>query len=183
MGRTNVEVDRTDKVELIVDAAEAAFAAGGYEGATMAGIARSAGVAPNAIYWYFPSKDHLFVAVGERFVDRFVADLEARGPRALAEQLIWALERLEEARGFVGALHERAERSEVAAQFHRSFHRLRRDLLMKALREDRLAGSELSLAADALIALGEGLYAHHEQADERADIIRFAIDRLVAPST
>ncbi|MHB8296295.1 MAG: TetR/AcrR family transcriptional regulator [Acidimicrobiales bacterium] len=179
VGRTRAGVERGDKIDAIVDVAEAAFAADGYGGATMAAIARGAGVAPNAIYWYFASKDHLFVAVGERIAERFVTDLTARGARPLVEQLLWALERLEEARGFVTALHERAERSAVAAQFHRSFHQLRGDLLMRALRDEGLAEPSLSLAADALIALGEGLYAHHEQPDQRAQVIDFAIRKLV----
>ncbi len=50
----------------ILDGASAVFAAHGYEGASMAGIATQAGVSKGTLYNYFPSKAMLFAAyVGE----------------------------------------------------------------------------------------------------------------------
>jgi AcrR family transcriptional regulator len=78
----------------ILEAGVAAFVADGYEGATIADVARRAGVSPGLVVHYFGSKAGLFEAViDERFVG-FVAGEEAllaghRGShRALLEQLV-----------------------------------------------------------------------------------------------
>lgn len=78
----------------ILDAAVAAFAATGYEGATIADVARRAGVSPALVVHYYRTKADLFTAViEERFVG-FVAGEEAllaghRGPyRDVLEQLV-----------------------------------------------------------------------------------------------
>lgn len=55
------------------------FAAKGYQGATMAAIARVAGVSTGNIYRYYPGKEALFEAVlPDRFVRRFRALLTER---------------------------------------------------------------------------------------------------------
>jgi len=46
----------------ILALAQARLREGGYEALSVAALARELGLAQNAIYWYFPSKDHLFVA-------------------------------------------------------------------------------------------------------------------------
>lgn len=56
-------VDREAKLEEILAAAERRLVAGGYAHMSVAAIARELGLVQNSIYWYFPSKDHLFVAV------------------------------------------------------------------------------------------------------------------------
>jgi AcrR family transcriptional regulator len=61
----------------ILDAAVAAFAADGYEGATIADVARRAGVSAGLVVHYYRSKADLFAAViDDRFVG-FVAGEEA----------------------------------------------------------------------------------------------------------
>jgi AcrR family transcriptional regulator len=83
-----------DRPREILDAAVAAFVAEGYEGATIADVARRAGVSPGLVVHYFGSKAGLFEAViDDRFVG-FVAGEEAllaahRGSaRDLLEQLV-----------------------------------------------------------------------------------------------
>lgn len=49
----------------IVDAARTEFAARGYDGTTLRGIARAAGVDPRLVHHYFDSKEHVFVAAME----------------------------------------------------------------------------------------------------------------------
>ena len=61
----------------IVDAARAAFTERGYEGASLRGIARDAGVDPSLVHHYFDGKAALFVAA---------LDLPA-DPRAIKEQV------------------------------------------------------------------------------------------------
>jgi AcrR family transcriptional regulator len=68
---------RRDTRAEIVDAARAAFAERGYDGASLRGIARDAGVDPALVHHYFDGKAALFVAA---------LDLPA-DPRAIKEQV------------------------------------------------------------------------------------------------
>ena len=78
----------------ILDAALAAFVADGYEGATIADVARRAGVSPGLVVHYYRTKAELFEAVIEDRFLGFVAGEEAllathRGSsRDLLEQLV-----------------------------------------------------------------------------------------------
>lgn len=59
------EVQKEARRLQILQAAKAVFAEAGFEGSTMADIARAAGFSYGAVYWYFPSKDELFHALME----------------------------------------------------------------------------------------------------------------------
>jgi AcrR family transcriptional regulator len=78
----------------ILDAALAAFAAAGYEGATIADVARRAGVSPGLVVHYFRTKAELFAAVIDDRFGGFVAGEEALfashegSYRELLEQLV-----------------------------------------------------------------------------------------------
>jgi AcrR family transcriptional regulator len=56
----------------VLDAAEAAFAEGGYAGARVNAIAENAGANKAMIYYYFESKEGLYRAVLERVFDQIV---------------------------------------------------------------------------------------------------------------
>jgi AcrR family transcriptional regulator len=89
--------------ELIVDAAMAQLAEGGYASASVAGVARRAGVATGSVYRHFPSKSDLLAEVfrrcaqaevdvlrgmaarGQPVTERLAAWVEAFVRRALAE--------------------------------------------------------------------------------------------------
>lgn len=57
-----------DTREKILEVAEQEFALSGYEGAHLQGIAERVGVQKTALYYYFPSKGALYLAVLERIV-------------------------------------------------------------------------------------------------------------------
>ncbi|MCL2075774.1 MAG: TetR family transcriptional regulator [Betaproteobacteria bacterium] len=61
--------------ERILDAAIIQFGEHGVSRATLAGIAREAGVTRGAIYWHFKDKVDLFAAMIERLVERLVTPL------------------------------------------------------------------------------------------------------------
>jgi len=63
--------------ELMLRAARSRFVDEGYAATSMADIAADAGVTKAALYYHFPGKDALFVAVFVAEVERVVADLEA----------------------------------------------------------------------------------------------------------
>jgi AcrR family transcriptional regulator len=80
-----------DTRQAIVDAARTEFATRGYEGTTMRGVARAAGVDARLVHHYFESKDEVFAAAME---------LPVR-PREIVDQII---------RGGVDGLGERLVR-------------------------------------------------------------------------
>ena len=60
-----------DTREKILEVAETRFAARGYAGAHLQAIAEEVGVQKTALYYYFPSKAALYVAVLSRMLDDF----------------------------------------------------------------------------------------------------------------
>ncbi len=75
---------RAQRRDQIVDAAAAAFLAGGYEKTSMEDIARAAGVTRLILYRIFESKEQLYLAVLSTVLDEFVRgfDLESLSPPA-----------------------------------------------------------------------------------------------------
>jgi len=70
---------KTEVRERIVDAAEGVFAQRGYVGATMAQIAKQAGLSTGNLYRYFANKEALFEhMLGEDFVREFERLLDLR---------------------------------------------------------------------------------------------------------
>jgi AcrR family transcriptional regulator len=76
-----------DTRETVIAAARRQFIAGGWQGTTIAGVARAAGVSNETIYAVFGNKQALLRAVLERAVRRAepaVSLLEQAGPQAIA---------------------------------------------------------------------------------------------------
>jgi TetR/AcrR family fatty acid metabolism transcriptional regulator len=67
-----------DKRERIMNAAIASFAQQGYHQATIADVAREAGVAAGTIYLYFKNKDDLLVSIFEDKVQGFIQEFHRR---------------------------------------------------------------------------------------------------------
>lgn len=176
MPRTRPELDREEKVEEIVAAAERQLRAGGYSKLSMAGVARELGLAQAAIYWYFPSKDHLFVAAMERIYHEVWA---GKPPRhgTHARVITWFTDRLAELRPLILATHERARQSEVVAEFQSHCEVLLRQMLLTAVEAN---GADAEVAADAFLAVVEGLIVRDATPQERAKVIKVALDRLFA---
>jgi AcrR family transcriptional regulator len=66
---------RTDIQPRIVHAARARFLSEGVDGASLRTIAADAGTSVGMIFYYFPTKDDLFLAVVEEFYARLLEDL------------------------------------------------------------------------------------------------------------
>ncbi len=61
--------------ELVLDAAERVMATEGFEAATIARVVDEAGVPLSSVYHYYGSKDGVLLAVMQRGVERFFADV------------------------------------------------------------------------------------------------------------
>lgn len=177
MPRTRTELGREAKVGAIVDAAVRRLRDGGFEALSVAGIARELGVAQNAVYWYFPSKDHLLVAA----LEQMLREIHARKPpadRALETKVLFFVEQLAAMSDLRAAVRDRARSSEVVADFARNLDLLWRRMLTNVLRQ-RVAEGELEPTVEMLLATFQGaLLADHTPA-ERERIVRFALKRLV----
>ncbi|TMB85095.1 MAG: TetR/AcrR family transcriptional regulator [Chloroflexi bacterium] len=80
MARSGRRPGRTGTRDRILVSARAAFGESGFEGATVRGIARAAGVDPALVHHYFGSKEQLFVASIELpFDPQHLAALLVRG--------------------------------------------------------------------------------------------------------
>ena len=167
---------RDEKMVEILGLAEAQLLGGGYSAMSVAAIARGLGIAANTIYWYFPSKDHLFVAVVERLMRRTV---EAKPPHAagLVKQALYFVDRLSELRPARVALHERAGQSELVANFETLFREGMRSMLTGGLRE-KLPPARAEAAADAFRATVEGVLALDLPKKERDQILTLVLERL-----
>ncbi len=90
--------DEDSRFTAILDAAEAVFAASGYDGATMREIAERAGVAQGLIHYHFSNKQKLFESVIVRRAghintqrEHMLADLFSCGQLPRTEQVVAAL--------------------------------------------------------------------------------------------
>ena len=180
MPRTRKEVDREAKVDEILDAAVARLRDGGYDALSVAAMARELGLAQNALYWYFPSKDHLFVAA----LERMLRDIVARKPpeeRSIERKVLWFVDQLQEIEPVRASMYERARTSEVVAEFVEALNQTWKHMLGNVL-ADRVPEDERKAAVDALIATIQGAFFQPMSPAERRRLIAFALERLAPVS-
>jgi len=67
-----------DRYDAILDAAKGAFAEKGFEGTSIADIARTAQISDGLVYRYFRSKRELLYEVLRKFYERILLDLETQ---------------------------------------------------------------------------------------------------------
>ena len=177
MPRTRQERSRDEKVEEIVTAAERRLRDQGYSGLSVAGIARDLGVAQNAVYWYFPSRDQLFVAALRRMVAGLVA---AKPPRedGLTVQVLWFVDRLQSLHEVRAALSERSRSSPVAAEFLAELNGRLRGMLVNALRS-HVAAADLDVAADSFLATVEGCVLQRLDDEKRHRVLAYALNCML----
>jgi AcrR family transcriptional regulator len=177
MAKTRTKLDREAKVEEIVALAEQRLREDGYDGLSVAALARELGLAQNAIYWYFPSKDHLFVAVLRRMLEDFGAR-KPRGDSGHRQRILWFTDQLEPLSRLRPALRERARRTEVAAEFLEELEGLLSRMLSSALRGEGVAEEDLPLAVEAFRAAVEGSYVKQMSRARRRKMLTYVLDRL-----
>jgi hypothetical protein len=111
--RNRRDVDREEKVAQILDAAESVLTVGGYDALSFTDLAEDLGLARNALYWYFPTKDDLFVAAAARSFTRALSNPPVKA--GYARRIAWGVDRLAELQPLNMALHDRARHSKAAA--------------------------------------------------------------------
>jgi TetR/AcrR family transcriptional regulator, cholesterol catabolism regulator len=175
--KTRPAISRDEKVGEIVERAEQRLREGGYDALSVAAIARELGLAQNAIYWYFPSKDHLFVAA----LERMLRDIAARKPSrntGEVERILWFTDQFQALSDLRGAMNDRARTSEVVAKFVQDLDELLSRMLSNALR-GHVPEDELPVAVETFRATVEGTFVKGLGRRERRKVLSFALERLM----
>jgi AcrR family transcriptional regulator len=178
--RTGRRPGESTTQEAILEAARVAFASQGYNGASLRGIARDAGVDPALIVHFFGSKGGLITAAVEWPFDpdQEIEEILADGPDHVGERL---------ARAFIEHWDETRVRSPILSLMHAAITdervaALMREFMMARLALPimrRLAVDEPSLRAALLASqlLGVGISRYALELDGLANI---SADRLIA---
>ena len=175
MPKTRREVDRDRKVEEILEAAERSLLEGGYNALSVPALARELGLAHNAIYWYFPSKDELVVATFERMVHKlFTKKPKGEG---LVDTVLWFVDHLAELYPLRASMSEQARRSEVLERYLADLNDRLRNLARHVL-EPHVPEDELDVAASTFIATVQGSYLAGMRPKQRREMVRFALDKI-----
>jgi TetR/AcrR family transcriptional regulator, cholesterol catabolism regulator len=178
MPRTRSELERDAKVAQVVEAAERRLRDGGYESLSIAAIARELGLAQNAIYWYFPSKDHLFVAALEQMLQQIAARKPRHGEAGPVERILWFTDQFQALSNLRGAMNDRARESQVVAEFVEKLDALLSRMLSNVLR-DHVRADELPIAVDTFRSTVEGTFVKGLSKGERRKVLTFALERLM----
>lgn len=182
MPRNRRDVDRELKVAELIEAAEELFTARGYVGTTMTSIAAKAGIAPNAVYWYFPSKDHLLVAVLDRKLEQAMADAGSGLPDDLGQTISAGLRRLRSYPTLGALVHQRAPHSTVVAEFHNRLHQILRGFLIGEVERQGRKGAEAELIADTIIAVIDADPDHGGPRRQREELLEYLFAHLLGAS-
>ena len=169
MPRNHKAVPRADREAAILSAAREEFVACGFEEATMASLARRAGMTAANVHYYFATKEALFASVVAGAYDELLARLDALGdPR----------ERLRRYLRFHLVNHRlRAEFLGLAARSSEVADQARRRERWVATTVGELVADDLDAAV--LTATVTGLVeAAAEPSPDAVDVLARAIERL-----
>ena len=177
MPKTRQAASRQEKEGEILALAEKRLAEGGYEALSVAGIARELGIAQNAIYWYFPSKDHLFVAALEQMLREIVAR-KPKGKAGEVERVLWFTDQFAALSDLRGAMNDRARSSKVVADFVAELDALLSRMLSNVLR-GHVPPEELDVAVETFRATAEGTFVKGLDKRARREVLTFTLERLM----
>ena len=175
MPRTRAD-DRADKHAAILAAARARLQSGGYEGLSLAAIARELGVAQNTVYWYFPSKDHLFVAALESLLDDALGEV-APATAQPVRRILWFTEHLAPLWPLFRPLYDSDGRSEVVEGLLARVDEVVTERLTAEFRE-LVSPRELAATVAVFRSTVDGVYARGLEPSARRLVLRYAAARL-----
>lgn len=176
MPRKRTEFDRAEKVEQILDRAATLLREGGYDELSINRVACDIGVARAAVYWYFPSRDELFVAACARVFAAAFADPPAGADHR--RRIEWGIARFADVYGIYAALLERAP---VAPAAHDLLDTVQRDICarLEQILAPRIPQDRLHDTVETLVIFIEGLLGRRLPAAQRNRHLSFALDRLL----
>lgn len=164
---------RAEKRDEIVTSARRLFVDNGYDDTALSKIAADAGVTANTVYWYFPDKDHLLVAVLEELLIEALARYKPMAQRPLADKIMFVVEELSAMRNLVDTVHSRRAASPVIDRWHSNFH-----AMADALTRADLPPDDADAASHIIAFVVEGLLTHPDNEAEQRAIIDLLVDRI-----
>ncbi|MDH3978278.1 MAG: TetR/AcrR family transcriptional regulator [Gammaproteobacteria bacterium] len=177
----------------ILDAGRDLFISNGYRATDMSDIARSMGLARNSLYRYYSSKDHILVAVVEREMEPYFAELEALEARIVdpLERInAWVGLQMEIAAGpchaMIGLLGEMPPQSKALQKKIIGLHTPLKKSLRKAL-EQVLAGSGrdvdiVTAMISSMVQAAAGVAMRSNDTDRCSEELRLTINRVLMTS-
>jgi AcrR family transcriptional regulator len=181
MPRNRRPQDREEKRHEIVLAAAALFTEVGYDETSTAKIAMAAGVTTTTIYWYFADKDALLVAVLDHVLATALADAALESERPWADQVLWAINRLDEYQRLVTVVHARSATSKPIGVWHDNFHALVDTMMVEGFRGAGVPERDLASMTRIGVFVVEGLLMHaHAERDRQAIINLLTNPRFLA---
>lgn len=161
----------------VVIAARELFLSQGFNNTRMAQIADSLGVGNAAVYWYFPSKDHLLAEVWVRALDEEIERL-MRGPEDPFARLIQGLINLRPYRHLHMTIHERMlDSPEVATAHERTLSWIRDTVRLGIAWHGRDPLQEEDLV-ELVVVVFEGANVPGVQSRTATDLISSVLNRL-----
>jgi AcrR family transcriptional regulator len=177
MPRTRADLNRDQKVSEILDRAEVRLREGGLDALSMIGIARELGLAQNAIYWYFPSRAHLFVAAMRRMLERTAAR-KPRGEVEVSARVLWWTDQFEPLYALYATMRDQARDSPIVAEFVQQLDDVLTRMLTNAF-QGRMPADEVAPAVDSFRATVTGAYAQALSRRRRHQLLTFTLARLL----
>lgn len=171
MPRNRRPQDREEKRQEIVLAAATLFTDVGYDETSTAKIAKAAGVTTTTIYWYFADKDALLVAVLDHVLATALAEAALESERPWAEQVLWAIDRLDKYQRLVTVVHARAATSAPVGIWHDNFHGLVDAIMVKGFRGAGVPEHDVVPMTRIGVFVVEGLLMHPHAEQDRQAII------------
>ena len=146
----------------------------------MSAIAEQVGVASNAIYWYFPSKDHAFTAAMKWHLNREMATLEAIPELAddPLERLLVLFDRVDQSDRLYADAQGRRQQSKVVADFLADFDAFARASIRETLARRLPPERNLDTATDLIHVIISGTIANKQLNARLTELVHFAIDAL-----
>lgn len=169
------EEEKEIKTSKVKEVALGLFANRGYHQTTMSDIARAAGVGRGTLYWYFPSKERLFIAALWHKVEQMLAESKALAAINMSpfDKLSLALEKLPRSsakhdnllRALFQVWGEESEEMEQQMEtawerLNRQDHSLLTEIIREGIEENGFRPVDPAKAAATLIAFTDGLLYH-----------------------
>lgn len=171
MAKNKRDIDLNVKKKELEDTAARLFMENGFEATSMSHISRELGVAPNTLYWYYPSKDELLVGVLNRQLSDSLKELPSLAASPLREQMAWALRQFEQSRALMNTVHSKLDQSPVIRDWHEHFHSFVEAIVVRTLNANGIGHQQADTLATVATFLIEGLLAHPHSEKQRNDIL------------
>jgi AcrR family transcriptional regulator len=182
MPRNRAQIPLEERRADLVAAATEVFLSRGYEGATMDGISKAAGVTRANIYWYFKSKDEVFAAVMSQLLGRDFRTLAVEHANLDAtNRLTRGLVSMRGYRALHQAMHDRLMHDDGVRAAHDLWLEWLRDLVSQVL-DERGVVDDRELAAHLIEAVFEAVHLPLEHRRPPHEMIRYLVDLMSRPA-